>query len=477
MAYLVVPLLLVAHAPVAEAAITRTLAINGASAGPAVAFKGFDGNPPKAFDFNGDGRKEIVAQNDNQYVYVFSSKTGKILYQKKTWFPSGWAARTFNGPEAYLEDGVAHLVIVNSAAVVSSYRYDPAASSWTGFVFKHEWSKRVTGCHSNPGSDSKPTLGDVDGDGKMDIVVTTEETGVYALRGNGQEIWRRCISGGNAEAVIRDLDQDGGREVIFGSDTGIVTAMRGKTGATYWSFSVHSKFNVGSGSIPVGVGVGQLDGVGGPDVVFGARDSHDANDWSKDHAVLVALDHAGKYLWGRQDPNGNPLTYTRPVIIDAAGDGGAEVYWADWNTNGHKPPWEPGDAWKVTGPGNFYKYSKTGQLIWKQSLPTYWSNKDIPVADVDGDGNQELLANGPNGGNDGIWFLDTAKGTKERHMAINPWKVQRAPIVVDLAGDKRMDLVFEAAQQYSGAGGPSILVYDMGVTMDSKWPHPPGPAI
>src|SRR5688572_3198050 len=156
---------LIALAPLAEAAPTRTLSINTASAKPTVAFRGFDGNPALAFDFNGDGRKEIVAQNDNQYVYVFSSKTGDLLAQKKTTFPSGWGARTFNGPEAYRQDGVAHLVVVNSAAYVTSYRYDPTAStaSSTHFPFAKEWEKRMTGCHSNPSSDSKPAIGDLDG--------------------------------------------------------------------------------------------------------------------------------------------------------------------------------------------------------------------------------------------------------------------------------------------------------------------------
>jgi len=95
---LAVPLLLVI-APTGAAATTRVLAINTASAHPTVAFSGFDANPPKVFDFNGDGKLEIIAQNDNQWVYVFDSRTGAILFQARTTLPAGWGARSFNGPE------------------------------------------------------------------------------------------------------------------------------------------------------------------------------------------------------------------------------------------------------------------------------------------------------------------------------------------------------------------------------------------
>src|SRR5207253_626129 len=96
--------------------------------------------------------------------------------------------------------------------------------------------------------------------------------------------------------------------------------------------------------------VGQLDGKAGPDVVVGVRDSHDANNWANDHALLLALDSGGRLLWGRQDPGGNPLTYTHAIITDADGTGGPEVYWGDWNTVGHKPPFDESQAWKSTGP-------------------------------------------------------------------------------------------------------------------------------
>jgi hypothetical protein len=475
-AILVMAALLVPLIPNVQAATTRVLAINNGSAHPAVPFAGFDGNPPKLFDINGDGKLEIIAQNDNQYVYVFDSKTGAILFQAKTTLPPGWGARSFNGPEVAIMQtgGVVKLIVQNSAAYVSSFRYDPANSTSTKFGFVKEWERHLNDCFANPGSDSKPTLADLDRDGRLEIVANTEEMGVYALRDDGQLYWKNCVGGGNAESSVGDLNQDGFLDVVQVSDSGWINALNGRTGGWMWSFNANSKFSLGSASMPVGPTIAQLDGLGGPDVVVGARDSHDGLNFSNDHAVLFAISSSGKYLWGKQDPVGNPLTYTHPIVLDADKDGKAEVYWSDWNTIGHKPPDNEADAWKRTGPGNFYRYSDTGALVWKTSLDTFWSNKDLALADVDADGSQEVLANGPAAnGHDGIWYLDSKTGAKKSFVDLYPWQLAREPVIGDLYNDGMMEWVAEVGQYAPAAGGPGILVYNTGVPYNSMWPHLP----
>ena len=469
------PAAVVLVAAPAEGAPVRVLAITTASAQPAVPFAGFDGNPPRTFDFDGDGDQEIVAQNDNQYAYVLDARTGQILAQLKTTFPAGWGARSFNGPEAYREGNETVLVLVNSAAYLTKYRFDKAASTATSFAFVKQWERRMADCFSAPGSDSKPTLADLDRDGRMDILGTTEESGLFAYRGDGSLMWKACLAGGNAEATVADLDLDGWPDVVHVSDGSVVTAFNGRSGATMWSFRFLSRFNLDSGSIPTGAAVGQLDGVGGPDVVVALRDSHNSTDWSQSHAMLAALDSGGRLLWAVQDPTANPLTYAHPVIADAAGDGQNEVYWMDWNTVGHKPPPpDSPDAWRSTGPAHAYRFDHLGNRVWMAELPTYWSNKDTPLADWDGDGDLELIVNAPGPGGDGLWQLDAATGAKSAFLSVHPFKVARAPVLADLYGAGTMQMVVEVGAATSeGANG--VLVYDTGKPFRALWAHPPGP--
>jgi len=454
----------------ADADTTRALTITSATAHPTVPFAAFDGQAPKVYDIDGDGDLEIIAQNDNQWVYVFDSHTGGLLAELKTSFPSGWGARSMNAPEVNVVagDGKVHLIVANSAATITSYTYDRAGSTSSHFKFNKDWERRLTDCYGNPGMDSKPVLADLDKDGRLDILAATEEYGVYALRDNGALMWKSCIGGGNAEPTVGDLNQDGWPDAVFGSDEGIITAMNGRTGATMWSYNLLSHFRLGSGSMPVGVTIAQLDGLTGPDVVVGARDSHDATNYANDHAMLVALSAGGSLLWARQDPAGAPLTYTHPVVVDAAHDGQPEVYWADWNTIGHKP-----GNWEVTGPAHFYRYDKAGKLVWKQTMSTFWNNKDVPLADVDADGVQEMLADGPGAnGHDGIWYLDSNTGAKESFVDLYPFKLNRAPVVADLYHNGRMEWVAEVAA-YASGGTHGILVYNTGSPYSSAWPHLP----
>jgi hypothetical protein len=476
---LVLPLLL-ATVPGAQAATSRTLAITTATAHPLVAFADFDGNPPKLYDIDGDGQLEIIAQNDNNWVYVFDSKTGALLSELTTTFPTGWAARTFNGPEVsmFTTDGKMHLIVANSAATITSFLYDPLGSSRTHFAFVKEWERRLNDCFANPGMDSKPVLADLDRDGRFEILGNTEEFGVYALRStDGSLYWKNCLGGGNAEPTVADVNLDGWPDVVHVSDGGTVSLLNGRSGQAYWGYWAAGPFNLGSGSMPVGATIAQLDGKAGLDIVVGARDSHDGVNFTNDHALLLALSGGGSLLWARQDPAGNPLTYTHPVVVDADKDGTPEVYWGDWNTIGHKPPANEADAWKRTGPAHFYRYANNGSLVWRQTLDTFWSNKDLVLADVDADGVQEVLANGPDAtGKDGIWYLNANTGAAKTFVSTSPWKVSRAPVIGDLWKTGTMQWVVEVGPQDPSVGY-GILVYDTAVAYSSVYSHLPYPVL
>ncbi len=462
---------------------TLALTISMASVTPQAPLEAFDGNPPLVYDFNGDGIMEIIVHNDNKRVYVFDSQSGQLDAEILTKYPPGWGARPLNGVEAAVLQfgGVPHLVVANSAAYITVLRYEDGASSRGNFVFTKLWETRTNACDPDASMDAKPVLADLNNDGTFEILVQTEEVGVFALRMDGSTMWKQCIGGGNGEPAVADIDFDGQLDVVWASDGGVITAMNGNWGTTKWTFwANHPSFNLHSASVPVGPTIGQVDGVGPLDIVFGARDSHDADDWSNDHAALFVVKGDGQLLWMRQDPNGAPLTYTRPIIADVDSDGKADIIWADWNTVGHKPPF-PGDPntppWQVTGPAHFYRYDSTGVMRWRTTLDTYWQNKDLALADVDNDGVQEVLANGPGPGGDGIWYLNSITGAKETFISVHPWKVSRGPIVEDLWNTGTMQWVVPVSAAASPASGGAILVFDTHAPYNAMWPHLPYPVV
>lgn len=460
-------------APAAQAATTHAFTISTASARPSTPFAAFDASPVKVFDFDGDGDLELLAQNDNRFVYVFDGTNGKVLAQLTTLYPPGWGARPINGPEAAIltHGGVPRIVAVNSAAVVTAFKFNEDLSNASKFVFTKEWERRLTDCYSNPGSDSKVVLADLDKDGDLEILAQTEEQGVFALHHNGQLMWRKCIGGGNGEPGVGDLDGDGGVDVVWASDGGVVTAMDGRTGNTKWTFwAGASQWQLGAASMPVGPTVAQLDGRGGADVVVGARDSSDCEVFGNNHAALFAIGGWGNLLWMRQENTSNPLTYTRPIVHDVDGNGQKDVLWGDWNTQGHKC----GD-WEAMGPANFYRYDAAGVKRWHQTLGTFWSNKDIALADVDNDGTQEVLANGPSGTHDGLWYLNSVTGAKEAFVSTYPWKVSRGPVLADLRGDGGMQVIVPVSAYAAPSSGGAIMVFDTNAPWDAAWPHPPYP--
>lgn len=149
------------------------------------------------------------------------------------------------------------------------------------------------------------------------------------------------------------------------------------------------------------------------------------------------------------------------------------MFWADWNTVGHKPPTGE-DAWQRTGPAHFHRVNADGTELWTTALDTWWNNKDAPLADVDGDGEPEVLANAPGpDGWDAIWYLDAHNGGEEEAVSLYPWNAQRAPVVADLWGEGTMQWVIAASPSTADAGGHAILVYDTGQPYQATWPAPP----
>ena len=437
--------------PLALAGTTLVTDLNNSTANESVAFKNFDAPASAVADFDGDGVPEIVTHNDNQYLYVLATKSPRVLAEFKTQYPSGWTVRPINDPAVadVDNDGKLDIVVANSAGVVCVYEFTGGTSS-TSMSFTKVWCKTMN-TYDSPGADAGVAVEDVNGDGKMEIFSQVEKRGLFAYNYDGSTRWSKGEYGGNAGPLVKDIDGDGKKEAVFFSDGGTVRAYDASSGSSKWTFWGGNY--VKPGSITLAGNAADVDGDGRNEVVFAARNAPaDDTYYYDNHLMMFVLSHTGS-LQSRWTPSfANPLSYTHPVLIDVNGDGVKDILTQDWNTIGHKP-----GNWEKLGQANVFAYKHDGTLLWRTVLDNSWSNDDIAVADIDGDGGQEVLAIGYNGGMDGLWALDLRTGAKETHIPVGSgWQVLRGPIAGDLLGDGRTSIAAPVDKSGSSEGGWKI---------------------
>lgn len=427
---------------------------------------------PKAFDLDGDGLDELVAQGNDTFVYVFSPQ-GQVVARLPTTIPGDWyVERVLNQAEAaVLRPGEPpSLVVTNPAAYVTVWQVDLALSRPGHIEFRRMWEERMDACFGWPGMDAKPTLADLDGDGELEILVQTEEVGFFALRADGTELWRQCWAGGNSSPVAADLDHDGRPEVVVASDDGLVAALDGRSGDPLWTFDA-ARF-VRPASISVEPTVADLDADGESEVLFTVRNAPDADPstWPQAHMAIFAVHRSrvtwqAELVWMRQPDWANPLSYTRLAVLDADGDGRLDIFGMDWNTVGH---W-PGD-WERLGPAHAFRLDADGNDVWVRTLDTWWSNKDIAIADTDADGRLEVVVDAPGpSGHDSLTSLDAESGGTVRAIELPGWQVLRGPVMTDLLHDGRMQAVVPVSPTEGDTTRGVLLVIELDVPYRAPW--------
>lgn len=254
----------------------------------------------------------------------------------------------------------------------------------------------------NPAADGTVgvTLGDVDRNGTLDILVSVGGT-LLCLAPDGKEQWTYELNEPiQSFATVADLEGDGSPEVLFGANDNRLHVLSGD-GNEKWSFETRS-WIVG------GVATADLDGNGRLEVVFGSMDYK-----------VYCLDSTGKLEWEFETED---WVQSSPCIADVDRDGGRDVVVA-------------------ADDGTLYCLSRRGTLKWKEELAGAARQRVyLAVADLDGEGTLETVAALPTG----QIMVYTAFGDRAWARSVGGG-VQGSPLIADLNGDGWQDLLVATA--------------------------------
>jgi outer membrane protein assembly factor BamB len=360
---------------------------------------------PAAGDIDNDGKLEVVfgCYRNDSCIYALNAEDGSLLWK-------------YNTRTLYAEgcNDVAPLIYDidndDSLEVILPSSCNPKTFCFRG---KNGTVKWVT---NTRGSDSPPTIGDIDNDGHNEIL--HGEFGGYVLCLNaetGAQKWEIAVdlnSWIQTAPTLVDLDNDGKLDFVVATwnavtgDTNKVYAYRGYDHTIMWKFPVKDV-------IYHGTSVADLDNDSKPELVIG--------DYS---GTLFCINgengsQAWTYSWA---PDyyyiGAPAS-----IGDIDGDGNCEVVIFSW--------------FKVIA------LSNTGSVKWTYNIPGYGSSfRGAALSDLNGDNNPDITfgtsegllvsLDGPTG--DTIWTYDLAARYGDT------LEFDNAPLIADFDNNDTLDV-------------------------------------
>ncbi|HEU4401836.1 MAG TPA: S8 family serine peptidase, partial [Candidatus Polarisedimenticolia bacterium] len=251
--------------------------------------------PPLLANLDSDPALEIVAVSVNGTVYVWNGD-GTTL--GPAW-PKSLGGPVDAAPAVGDVDGDGVLdIIVRQTTQLDVFKADGTAVG--------PWPVAT----ALPSAGAAPVVGDIDGDSNIDIVETEQQPGalsILAYRGNGTLLWRHDNIFGHIMngLSLGDIDNDGKLETVVTDDGGTVTIFDSLGNSNWFVRTEVGNHIVGSAAI------GDIDGDGFKDILVEAINGR-LYGWNRNAALIFLT------------PNGFG-GYGTPAIGDLDGDGGGEV--------------------------------------------------------------------------------------------------------------------------------------------------------
>ena len=355
-----------------------------------------------AGDMDGDGFYELVFgcyRNDSS-VYVLNAENGSLLWKYNTHVEGAEGCNDV-APVIYDVDHDSLLeVIVPSSC-------NPVTYCFNGLSGTVKWQS------STLGSDSPPTIADVDNDGKPEILHGEFGGWVKCINAeNGSQAWHLPVDMNSwiqTAPTIVDLDNNDQLDFVVGTwnfnGEDSIYAFRGDNQSLLWSYPVHDYMYHGTA-------VADLDNDGKPELVVGSYNDTLYCIHGENGTTAWKYKATGGYI-------GSPAS-----IADIDNDGSCDVIFTS--------------SYQVIA------LSNTGNLKWQYNIPGYeQSFRGVAVSDITDDNYPDLIFGTDGGkvialnGNNGslIWSLDLAA-----HYGNVDFQLDHAPLVADFDHDGLLDI-------------------------------------
>jgi gliding motility-associated-like protein len=344
-------------------------------------------------DLDGDGKPDLaVVNNGSNTVSVLrnTSATGSIAagsFAAKVDFATGTSPRSVAIGDLD-GDGKPDLAVVNNGSnTVSVYRN----SSATGSIAAGSFAAKVD--FATGTSPRSVAIGDLDGDGKPDLAVTNSISYTVSVYRN-TSVSGSITAGSFAAKVdfmtgtepvsvaIGDLDGDGKPDLAVanvgsGINTYTVSVLR-NTSATgsIAAGSFAAKVDLATGLNPISVAIGDLDGDGKPDLAV-------ANFSSRTVSVLRNTSASGSIVAGSFAAKVDFATGTAPrsvTIGDLDGDGKPDLAVANDASNTVSVLRNTSASGSIAA----------GSFAAKVDFATGGGSGSVAIGDLDGDGKPDL---------------------------------------------------------------------------------------
>lgn len=298
---------------------------------------------------------------------------------------------------------------------------------------------------------------DINGDGKADVIVCSEDNYVRCFNGNasgtGDILWERHIYSGNiynrqSVTLINDINNDGYKDVVVGttgSDRSII-ALSGKTGEVLWKKQTNA---YGSGGWVYQVFAEyDYNGDGFPDVLACAGD--DGNNQGP-RRVYCLNGLTGQSIW--ECPLGGAM-YRVIGIPDVNGDGIPDVVAAGTNASQAQ-----GRVYGING--------ANGSQLWNYTTSGSSGYALAQISDINNDGKPEIVAGSFNGY---IYIMDPVNGTVLAQGSAGNNIILDIQVLDDVNGDGFVDFVVAnsgtAVQVFNGQNAQPLWTQ---ILPDKPW--------